>query len=78
MGCFILSLCFEVLQWVFAIGSSDITDLITNTAGGVLGTGVYFVLRKLFRVHEVEIVSIIGAVIELGLTGLLVLLFVSN
>ena len=77
-GCFILSLSFEVLQWVFAIGSSDITDLITNTAGGVVGTGIYFLLRKLSRGHEVKIVSIIGAVIELGLIGLLVLLFINN
>ncbi|SFU51217.1 VanZ family protein [Butyrivibrio sp. M55] len=77
-GCFILSLSFEVLQWVFAIGSSDITDLITNTAGGVVGTVIYFLLRKISRGHEVKIVSIMGAIIEVGLIGLLVLLFVSN
>ena len=77
-GCFILSLSFEVIQWVFAIGSSDITDLITNTAGGVVGTGIYFLLRKLSRGREIKIVSIIGAVIEMGLIGLLVLLFMSN
>ena len=78
VGCFLLSLCFEVLQWIFAIGASDITDLITNTAGGVLGTGLYFLLRKLFKGCEVKIVTIIGAIMELGFIGLLVLLFISN
>ncbi len=43
-----------------------------------MGTGIYFLLRKLSRGHEVKIVSVIGAVIEVGLIGLLVLLFVSN
>lgn len=31
------SLAFEVVQFVFGIGASDITDLITNAVGGALG-----------------------------------------
>ena len=31
------SLCFELLQFAFALGVGDITDLITNTLGGALG-----------------------------------------
>ena len=36
----LLSLLFEVLQYILGIGVSDITDLITNTAGGVAGIGI--------------------------------------
>ncbi len=31
------SLILEVLQYVFALGTSDITDVIMNTAGGAAG-----------------------------------------
>src|SRR3954469_4351874 len=34
---FSLSLGAELLQYIFAIGTTDITDLITNTAGGFVG-----------------------------------------
>ena len=31
-----MSLIYEVLQYIFAIGRSDITDVIMNTAGGIV------------------------------------------
>jgi glycopeptide antibiotics resistance protein len=37
----IFSLTMEVLQYIFAIGASDITDVITNTAGGLVGFTAY-------------------------------------
>ncbi len=76
--CAALSLCFEVLQWIFSLGASDITDFITNTLGGALGAGVYFVLGRLFKGREVKIVSIAGAVLEVIFIGLLAFLFISN
>lgn len=36
-----ISLLLEITQYILAIGSSDITDLITNTAGGLLGIALY-------------------------------------
>lgn len=33
----LLSLFFETTQYVLSIGASDITDIITNTIGGVIG-----------------------------------------
>ena len=35
-----LSLCFEIIQYVFAIGATDITDVITNTIGGIIGVSL--------------------------------------
>ena len=74
----VLSLCFEVLQWIFALGASDITDLITNTIGGILGVVLFFILGKLFKGREVLIVSIIGAILEGLLIVLLIILFINN
>lgn len=41
-----VSLLFEVLQFLFAIGGADITDLIGNTFGGAVGIGFYIVSSK--------------------------------
>ena len=45
----LLSLTFEAVQFVFGIGSADITDLITNTAGTAVGTLVYSMLATIFK-----------------------------
>lgn len=43
--CFLLSLGIELLQ-PFFFRSSDITDLITNVIGGMLGYGIYAVFKR--------------------------------
>ena len=43
-SCFLLSLGIELLQPFFD-RSSDVTDLITNVTGGVLGYGLYVLFR---------------------------------
>ena len=35
------SVSVELLQYLFAIGTTDVTDVIMNTAGGLLGLGAY-------------------------------------
>jgi glycopeptide antibiotics resistance protein len=42
--CFLMSLGIELLQPFFD-RSSDITDLITNVTGGVLGYGLYLIFK---------------------------------
>lgn len=52
--CFLMSLGIELLQ-PFCVGgrTSDITDIITNVAGGVLGYGFYVIFRPVaFRILE--------------------------
>lgn len=41
-----LSLTFELIQFIFAIGAADITDVITNTLGGFLGLKLYDLSNK--------------------------------
>ncbi len=43
---FLLSLSFEALQYLLALGTSDITDLISNTLGGAAGLGVCYAFKK--------------------------------
>jgi glycopeptide antibiotics resistance protein len=38
---FLFSLSAEIIQYILAIGRSDITDIITNTFGGWLGLELY-------------------------------------
>lgn len=44
----LLSLSFEVLQFVLGIGISDTTDLIMNSTGGIAGVGLYRVMQAIF------------------------------
>ena len=73
-----LSLCFEILQWIFALGASDITDLITNTVGGTFGTFMFFATGKLFEGHQVKIACMIGAILEAIFIILMIVLSVLN
>ncbi|MBU5345787.1 VanZ family protein [Paenibacillus lautus] len=43
-----LSLALECSQLVFSMGSFDVDDLILNTAGGVLGYGMFLMLKLIF------------------------------
>ncbi|MCR5611956.1 MAG: VanZ family protein [Clostridiales bacterium] len=44
-----LSLVFEIAQYVFAIGTSDVTDLINNTLGTAIGVFIYIPIKKLLK-----------------------------
>jgi glycopeptide antibiotics resistance protein len=57
-----VSLLFETLQFTFAIGVSDITDLIGNTLGGIIGVGVYIVFFKLFSTKANKILNVLASI----------------
>lgn len=58
-----LSLAFEVIQFVFAVGRSDITDILDNTLGGVIGIASYALLDKIFQNKTSKIVNILALII---------------
>lgn len=43
--CFALSLCIEVTQLVFKVGSFDVDDLLLNTLGGAMGYLFYRIVQ---------------------------------
>lgn len=57
-----VSLLFETLQFTFAIGVSDITDLIGNTLGGIIGVGVYIVFFNLFSTKANKILNVLASI----------------
>lgn len=75
-----VSLLIEALQYVFAIGASDITDVITNTLGGVAGIAIYTALSRLVKSDPRlnKWIAIIALVCTVGVVGFLGLLMIAN
>lgn len=44
-----MSFLFESIQFIFRIGAFDVTDLIDNSLGGLLGIWFYRLLTQAFR-----------------------------
>jgi glycopeptide antibiotics resistance protein len=51
------SLGLEVAEYVLAVGSSDLTDVVVNTAGGLLGFGVLQLVRRRYRARTVSVLT---------------------
>lgn len=60
----LLSFSFESLQYLLAIGATDITDLITNS----LGISFYYLLIKVFSKAKVDLILTISFTILLIFT----------
>ena len=75
---FIFSLVLEISQFIFKLGACDITDIITNTSGTILGLLGYLLLVKLFknkdRINNVlKIIALIGTILFCSLIALLLI-----
>ncbi|MED1471957.1 glycopeptide resistance protein VanZ-A [Bacillus salipaludis] len=66
----VLSLTFEFIQFIFAIGATDITDVITNAVGGFLGLNLYGLSNK--YIHNKKLDRVI---IFVGILLLILLLY---
>jgi glycopeptide antibiotics resistance protein len=66
----VFSLTAELIQFIFAIGATDITDVITNTIGGFLGLQLYNLSNKYINSEKLDKV-----IISVGI--LLLVLFIS-
>lgn len=72
------SFILESLQYILSVGGTDITDIITNTCGGLAGIGIYWFAAKIFRSKKrtdtviVVLASIVTIVVAGGLAVLLV------
>jgi glycopeptide antibiotics resistance protein len=64
----------ETIQYIFAIGATDITDVITNTLGGLLGLIGYDLSSKHFDQERLDRFIVIAGS---GLLGCWVLLLVT-
>jgi len=73
---FLISLMFEGLQFIFRIGAFDITDIITNILGGMIGVLIFDAIEKLFNnsVKSRKFITIIAAIGTVLMISLLLLL----
>ena len=56
-----VSLTLEVAQFALGMGVSDVTDVLANTAGGGIGTGLHAVLAKTCKTKTALAVNSLGA-----------------
>lgn len=78
LPCFCLSFLLEILQFVFAIGASDITDVIGNTIGGIVGLAIFTLFKKLFSKKYITIINSIGLMTIILAIAMLGILFIAN
>ena len=74
----VLALAFEITQFVFAIGRADITDVLSNTLGRIIGIGIYALLLKLMKGRTNKVLNVLAAVLTALATVFVVLLLVNH
>lgn len=67
---FFFSVTAELIQYIFAIGATDITDVIMNTVGGFLGLSLYSLSNRYIKNEKLDRV-----IVSLGIV--LFVLFIS-
>jgi glycopeptide antibiotics resistance protein len=50
----VFSVTAELIQYIFAIGATDITDVISNTTGGFLGLILYKLSNKYIKTEKLD------------------------
>ncbi|MFI3237126.1 MAG: VanZ family protein [Lachnospiraceae bacterium] len=73
----LVSLCCEVMQYIFAVGASDITDIINNTLGGLAGILLIKLLQVLYKGDQrlnkhINILATISTILMLIFLSLIV------
>ena len=74
------SFAFETMQYILSIGVTDITDLITNVSGGIIGIFSYTFLLKLVKDKQRidAAISIFGSILAVLFSGLMSILLLAN
>ena len=75
---FLLSLSLELSQYIFGLGASDITDLITNTTGALVGVGLYSLLKKIFKEKTDKIILVLASIVTILFISLIIIILVNN
>ncbi len=75
---FVYSFILEILQFVLKVGITDITDLITNTLGVVIGAVFYIILSKVFKRTDIldkvlKILATLGVALLIMLMSILII-----
>jgi glycopeptide antibiotics resistance protein len=66
----LLSLLVEIAQFIFAVGATDIDDIILNTIGGLLGVLLFHVISYLFKDKTklaIEVIAPAGGIVAFAI-----------
>lgn len=74
------SFVLEFCQFIFSIGASDITDILTNTFGTAMGVALYLLFVKVLQNREKanKIISCLALIATIAFVVLLLLLIAAN
>lgn len=75
---FFTSLALEALQFLLAVGATDMTDLLGNTLGGLLGIGIFYLFAKVCRERVYKVLNGIAVAGAAGMSVLIGLLLLAN
>ena len=76
----LVSGCVELVQYIFCLGATDITDLIANTVGAAIGALGYAVARKLFKTKKKldRLINVLAVVAMVLFAVVMAVLFLGN
>lgn len=75
----LFSIIIECLQYLLQLGRTDITDVLTNSLGGVIGLLAYSGLNNIFEKKKLDIVlTYIGGILFICTLLFIAILIVSN
>ena len=77
---FVFSILLEISQFIFGLGATDITDVIANTVGTILGVCGYVLIEKIFKNKEKinNVLRTIALIVTILFTLLMMMLIISN
>lgn len=75
---FLISLTYEVSQFILGVGASDITDIINNMLGGIIGLVIYLGIENIsgnsVKAQKfINIIATIGTILMISLLSVLVI-----
>jgi glycopeptide antibiotics resistance protein len=73
-----LTFIFEIVQFVFVIGRADITDIISNTLGGIIGIGIYALLFKALKGKTNKIITVFATALTILILLIVFMLLVNH
>lgn len=73
-----LSIVFEAAQYAFAMGTCDVTDLITNTLGTLAGVLLYIPIKKLLKEKAPFVTGLVILILLIGALAGYLFLTIAN
>lgn len=75
---FLTSLLFELIQLFSGIGAADVTDLLSNTVGALLGLIAIAVFNKILKSRTLPVANLLASFCTLLLLALISTLILAN